>query len=127
MKNIRLKKILIADDEPDYVKIVALRLRKSGYHIIVATNGEEALACARTANPDLILLDIRLPKMDGFEVCRRVKKDPLLSRIPVLFASAHVSDNVRETVFRCGGEGYLEKPFENEVMLDSIHRILDPL
>src|SRR5262245_43490514 len=81
-------RILIAEDNPDNLDIVQTRLASQGYDIVVATDGEEALTQAKEHTPDLILLDIMMPKMDGIEVCRKLKADPTLPFMPIIMVTA---------------------------------------
>ena len=119
-----MKKILLVDDEPEYVKIASLRLKLSGYHVVVAVDGEDALVKAKETSPDLILLDIKLPKMNGFEVFRILKNDPYLSKIPVIFASADASIKISTQAPEFGAVGYLVKPFEHEDLLKLLRTVL---
>ena len=84
-KIITAKKILVVDDEPDILSVIAFRLKKSGYEIVTAGDGKETLDLMQNWKPDLILLDIQLPVMDGYEVCRRIKADEELKHIPIVF------------------------------------------
>jgi len=118
-----MKKILVVDDEPGFVKIAGLRLKYSGYEVVTAVDGEEALDRARDSSPDLILLDIKLPKRNGFEVCRILKADPVLSKIPVVFCSADATTAIAQEAPRFGAAGYLIKPFEHEEMLEIFKNI----
>lgn len=103
--------ILIVDDAPTNVKILAEALRHD-YRIKVETSGEAALATARSVpRPDLILLDIMMPEMDGYEVLRRLKNDPATQKIPVIFVTAKASENDEETGFNLGAVDYITKPF----------------
>ncbi|MDD5216651.1 MAG: response regulator [Candidatus Omnitrophica bacterium] len=117
-------RILIVDDEPDVVKLTTLRLERSGYDISIATDGDMAVLVAKQVVPDLILLDIRLPKLNGYEVFRRIREDPQLAKIPIIFATADDSGEVPENVQRLGAEGYLIKPFETAVLVKKIKQFL---
>jgi sigma-B regulation protein RsbU (phosphoserine phosphatase) len=109
--------ILIVDDTPDNLRLLAQILRDHCYPVRVATSGEHALASVKMAPPDLILLDIKMPGMDGFAVCQALKADRATRDIPVLFISAldDVSDKVR--AFAAGGVDYITKPFQGEEVL----------
>ncbi|MEL7233546.1 MAG: response regulator, partial [Chloroflexota bacterium] len=104
--------ILIVDDVPQNVKLLINLLREKGYKARPTTSGAMALRAARASKPDLILLDISMPNMDGYEVCTELKADPDLHDVPVIFVSAlnEVMDKVR--AFRVGGADYVTKPFE---------------
>ncbi len=109
--------ILIVDDVPANLQLLAGMLKEHGYKVRPALSGALALEAARRSPPDLILLDINMPEMDGFEVCRQLKADPQLADIPVLFISAlgEIADKVR--AFGAGGQDYITKPFQVEEVL----------
>jgi C4-dicarboxylate-specific signal transduction histidine kinase len=113
--------ILIVDDVPANLQLLSGMLMKQGYKVRPATSGALALEAARRAPPDLILLDVTMPEMDGFEVCRRLKAEPELADIPVLFISAlgDASDKVR--AFGEGGQDYITKPFQVEEVLARVN------
>jgi diguanylate cyclase (GGDEF)-like protein len=106
--------ILIVDDSPDNVAICATILKKEGYEIISAGSGQEAVALALREQPDIVLLDVQMPGMDGFEVCRRLKDDESTADIPVLFISAHNrdADSIAKALSLGGGD-YILKPFNS--------------
>ena len=106
--------VLIVDDLPENLRILRGMLEAEGYRITVSPNGEVALRIAPTVEPDLILLDVMMPGIDGFETCRRLKEDPKLCHVPVVFVSAKgdISDIVEG--FRVGGIDYITKPFKQE-------------
>jgi DNA-binding response OmpR family regulator len=109
--------VLVVDDNPDNLRLLAGILRKNHYKIRLAPSGERALATIRKKAPDLVLLDIMMPDMDGFEVCRQLKVDQRTSRIPVIFISAldAILDKVK--AFSIGGVDYITKPFKSEEVL----------
>jgi len=106
--------ILVVDDTPVNVMLLAELLKGFGYRVRVATGGEAALRAAGNMIPDLILLDITMPDIDGFEVCRRLKKDPKLREIPVVFLSALADTMDKVKAFTLGGADYICKPFQYE-------------
>jgi diguanylate cyclase (GGDEF)-like protein len=109
-----MPRILIVDDSPDNIAIASMILEKDNYEIFTAMSGEQALETARKARPDVILLDIQMPQMDGFQVCQRLKSDVITDNIPVLFVSAHHKDS--ESISRgliMGGDDYIVKPFNS--------------
>ncbi|MEW5982299.1 MAG: HD domain-containing phosphohydrolase [Acidobacteriota bacterium] len=106
--------ILIVDDSRDNLRILARLLRRAGYDPRPVSSGEVALEAATVDPPDLVLLDIRMPGMDGYEVCRRLKQDRRTRDIPVLFLSADVDTDAKLDAFRCGGVDYIPKPFRIE-------------
>lgn len=109
--------ILVVDDTPANLDLLSNVLAARGYRFRVATNGERALSVARTVHPDLVMLDITMPGMDGYEVCRRLKSEPDTAGIPVIFISAlgEALDKVR--AFEAGGADYVSKPFQFEEVL----------
>ena len=109
--------ILIVDDNPVNLKVLRLTLEEAGYSILVATAGETALRLAAEAAPEAILLDVRMPEMDGYEVCRRLKDDARTQAIPVLFITADQHTEALVAGFDVGGVDYITKPFRKEEVL----------
>jgi PleD family two-component response regulator len=109
--------ILIVDDIPDNLRLLATLLTQQGYEVSKARNGQMALRAAQTAQPDLILLDINMPNMDGYEVCKRLKADAKTKQIPVIFLSALDEFLDKTKAFHVGGVGYVTKPFKSEEVL----------
>lgn len=105
--------VLLVDDVPDNLRIVGTILREDYLEIAAATNGAEALDFARKEAPDLILLDVMLPDMDGFEVCRRLKKSPETAGIPIIFLTARTASEDIVRGFDAGGVDYVVKPFRS--------------
>jgi len=119
------KKILIVDDEPDIVKVVGFRLKKEGYAVEVAVDGQQGLDMAASIHPDLVLLDITLPKINGYEVCKRLKADEKLKDIPVVFMTASLSTGgFAENFPLTGAQGYVFKPFDYQNLLNEIQKFL---
>jgi DNA-binding response OmpR family regulator len=104
------EKILIIDDDIDTLKLVGLMLQKQGYQIIAATNGTQGLAQAEADNPDLILLDVMMPEMDGYEVAKRLRANPKTANIPILMFTAKTQLDDKVTGFEAGADDYLTKP-----------------
>jgi phosphoserine phosphatase RsbU/P len=113
-------KVLIVDDVPANLKILRDALRPEGYNILVAASGEDALRTASRSVPDLILLDVMMPGMNGFEVCRRIKDDDDIKHIPVIFLTALEDKSGLVEGFTAGGVDYVTKPFEKEEVLARI-------
>jgi len=109
--------ILVVDDTPENLTILMDMLRDTGYHVRPVSSGPMALQAATAKPPDLILLDIQMPGMDGYEVCRILKRDPGLASIPVLFLSAFTESEHRIQAFEVGGVDYIPKPFHEEELL----------
>lgn len=109
--------ILIVDDTPANLRLLAQMLAEQGYHVRPVPDGSLALAAVQAEPPDLILLDIRMPGMDGYEVCKRLKADPRTSEIPIIFISALEAIQDKVKAFTVGGEDYITKPFQVEEVL----------
>lgn len=113
-----MAKILVADDEQDIRDLLTFTLRFAGHEVIAASNGEEAFQLAQQEKPELVLLDVRMPKMNGYEACRHIKADPALKDIPVVFVSAWGQDSEIKSGLEAGAAGYVVKPFEpNQIIL----------
>ena len=117
MKDLRAPNILIVDDTPANLRLLADILEQAGYEVRPAPNGRLALMAAHTAPPDLILLDIRMPEMDGYQVCARLKDDPRTRDIPLIFISALNEVHDKVNAFKAGAVDYIIKPFEVEEVL----------
>ncbi|NJL22705.1 MAG: response regulator [Leptolyngbyaceae cyanobacterium SM1_3_5] len=107
------------------LQFLSILLEREGYNIQCATNGETALRSAQTVPPDLILLDITMPEMDGYEVCRRLKANSTTAEIPVIFVSAIDASLTRDQVFAVGGMDYVAKPYRIQDLLSSVQKALE--
>jgi diguanylate cyclase (GGDEF)-like protein len=116
--------VLIVDDNPINLDLLSSMLQKQGYRVRVATNGVRALAAARSVQPDLVMLDINMPEMDGYEVCRRLKAGELTRDVPVIFISALDEAMDKVKAFQSGGADYVTKPFQFEEVLARIENQL---
>lgn len=119
-----MSKILIAEDERDIRDLVAFTLRFAGHEVVVATNGEEAVETALQANPDLILMDVRMPRMTGYEACKVMKANPDLKDIPVVFLTARGQETEIQQGLDAGAEEYLLKPFAPDQLTTRVKAIL---
>lgn len=119
-----MKKILIADDKPEVLELVRVSLESEDYQIIDASDGKEALEKIRLEKPDLVLLDIVMPKMDGFEVLRNLKKEPGTKEIPIILLTAKGQKIDQEKGQRFGAAGYIIKPFSPSELLRKIEEVL---
>ena len=116
--------ILAADDDPDIRELVAFRLERSGYTVLQAADGEEALALALEHTPDLAVLDVMMPKMDGFEVVRRLRAEEATKRMPIIMLTARAQDSDVEEGFESGADDYLRKPFSPQELRARVQSIL---
>jgi two-component system alkaline phosphatase synthesis response regulator PhoP len=119
-----MAKILIAEDERDIRDLVAFTLRFAGYEVFTAANGEEAVELAPNVNPDLILMDVRMPRMTGYEACRIMKLNPELKDIPIVFLSAKGQETEIQQGLEAGAEEYLLKPFAPDQLTSHVKTIL---
>jgi len=119
-----MARILIAEDEPDIRELVAFTLRFAGHEVATTSNGEEALYQASQMIPDLILMDVRMPRMTGYDACRAMKATPDLKNIPVVFLSAKGQDSEIQTGLDVGAEEYLLKPFAPDQLTARVREIL---
>lgn len=121
-----IHKILLAEDEEDIQKVAQISLQfRGGWEVVLATNGEECLAKAASDRPDVILLDCMMPKLDGYETCRRLKQDPSLRDIPVIFLTAKAQETEVKRGLSLGAVGYLIKPFNPMSLAAEIKQILE--
>jgi two-component system alkaline phosphatase synthesis response regulator PhoP len=117
-------KILIVDDEEDIVTALSIRLKATGYEVITAFDGMAALSKARDEQPNLILLDIMLPKLDGYKVCRMLKFDEKYRHIPIIMITAKVADANKKMGEEMGADSYIIKPFNPEELMSKIKELL---
>jgi CheY-like chemotaxis protein len=120
-----MAKILIAEDERDIRDLIAFTLRFAGYEVLTANNGEEAVQMTQKELPDLVLTDVRMPKMTGYEACKLIKADPATRHIPVVFLSAKGQEAEVQTGLASGGDEYLLKPFAPDQLTRKVAEILD--
>lgn len=118
------KKILVVDDEQELVGLIQARLEASGYTVFVAYDGQEALEKARDEKPDLILLDVMMPKMDGYQVCRFLKFDENYQHIPVILLTARGQERDKVVGKEVGADDYITKPFDNQLLLNKIQKFI---
>jgi len=119
-----MARILIAEDEPDIRELVAFTLRFAGHEVTATSNGEEALQQASLIIPDIIIMDVRMPRMTGYDACRAMKTDVALKDIPVVFLSAKGQDAEIQTGLDAGAEEYLLKPFAPDQLAARVRAIL---
>lgn len=119
-----MAKILAAEDERDIRDLIAFTLRFAGHEVTTATNGEEAVSMAEQVKPDLILLDVRMPRMNGYDACRAIKANPSLKDIPVVFLSAKGQESEVQAGLQAGAEEYILKPFAPDQLIERVRQIL---
>ena len=120
------KKILIVEDEESLLKLESILLTTKGFHVQGVTTGVAALKAVTENPPDLVLLDIMLPEMDGFEVCQQIKDSPQTRHIPVILLTAKKSPEDMARGKQVGADLYITKPFKSSMVIASIERLLNP-
>ncbi len=118
------QKIIVVEDEPDLVDVVTYNLKREGYLVLAAQRGDEGLNLIRSERPDLVLLDLMLPGMDGLSICRQMKSDSSLSEIPIIIASAKGEESDVVIGLEMGADDYLAKPFSPRELLARIKAVL---
>ena len=118
------KRVLVVDDEIDLVMLVQLRLEASGYEVIVAYDGQEGLTKAQKEKPDLIILDLMMPRMDGYKVCGLLKADARYNKIPIIVYSARGQQEDIKLAEEVGANAYILKSIETQELLDKIKELL---
>ena len=119
-----MAKILIAEDEPDIRELVTFMLKFAGYEVVAASNGEDAVRTASRERPDLVLMDVRMPRMTGYDACRMMKANPDLRDVPVVFLSAKGQESEIQSGLEAGAEEYLLKPFSPAELTNRVRGIL---
>jgi two-component system phosphate regulon response regulator PhoB len=120
-------KILLVDDEPDALEVLGFKLREAGFTPIFARDGARALASARQDRPDLIVLDLMLPEVDGLEVCKILRRDPVTAAIPILMLTARAAEMDRVLGLELGADDYVTKPFSPRELVLRIRKLLQRL
>ncbi len=119
-----MAKILIAEDERDIRDLITFTLRFAGHEVVAACNGEEAYEKAKVEIPDLIMMDVRMPKMTGYEACKKMKEEDHIKNIPVVFLSAKGQESEVQTGLEAGAEEYILKPFSPDQLTEKVKIIL---
>lgn len=117
-------KILLVDDEPDILEIVGYNLSQEGYQIITATNGKEAVAKAKKEIPQLIIMDVMMPEMDGMEACEKIRDLPELSNVIITFLTARSEDYSQVVGFEAGADDYITKPIKPKLLVSKVKALL---
>ncbi|MFN2108501.1 MAG: response regulator transcription factor [Anaerolineae bacterium] len=120
-------KILVAEDERDIRELIAFTLRFAGFEVELASNGAEAVEKAPDAIPDLILMDVRMPRMTGYQACEALKENPVTRNIPVVFLSAKGQESEIQEGLEVGAMEYILKPFAPDELTAQVHRILQEI
>ena len=115
---------LLVDDEPSIVKMVGKRLEVEGFDVLIAMDGQEGLTKAQTEHPALIILDLMLPKLNGYEVCTMLKQDTRYQKIPIVMFSAKAQDKDEKLGMECGADAYVRKPFRAQELIETIRSLL---
>ncbi len=118
------KRILVVDDEVELIKAIQIRLEQAGYEALFAYDGQQGLEKAHKEKPDLIILDLMLPKMDGYKVCALLKGDTKYNKIPIIMLTVRAQDTDEKLGLELGADAYITKPFQHEVVLAKIKELL---
>lgn len=118
-------RILVVDDEPDILKTIKMSLQMEGFKVLEATNGMTALKKTKKERPALIVLDIMLPKMNGFKLCKMIKFDEKYKDIPIIILTAKAQEKDKKLAKKSGAEVFLTKPFESEELIKNINDLLN--
>lgn len=122
-----MAKILIAEDEKDIRDLITFLLTFAGHQVVATANGEEAYERAKVEIPDLIMMDVRMPKMTGYEACAKMKAEESIKHIPVVFLSAKGQDSEVQTGLQAGAAEYLLKPFSPDQLTEKVNSILSKM
>jgi two-component system, OmpR family, alkaline phosphatase synthesis response regulator PhoP len=117
-------KILLVDDEPDILEIVGYNLQQEGFQIFTASNGREAIAIAKKENPQLIIMDVMMPEMDGMEACEAIRKIPELNDVIITFLTARSEDYSQVAGFDVGADDYISKPIKPKLLVSKVKALL---
>jgi len=116
--------ILLAEDDPDILHMVAYKLRRAGFEVVETTDGLAALDACRREPPDLVLLDVRMPRMDGIAVCRELRAGPRTGDLPIVMLTARARDQDRELALAAGATDYVVKPFSPRALVERVEAVL---
>jgi len=119
-----MAKIVIAEDEPDIRELIAFTLRFAGHEVVTGANGLEGYELTKSEHPDLAMFDVRMPKMTGYDACKKIKADPEIAHIPVIFLSAKGQETEIEQGIAAGAEEYLLKPFAPDQLTERVKAVL---
>ncbi len=117
-------RVLLVDDEPSIVKMVGKRLEGAGYEVVTAADGEDGLTKARLGRPDVVILDLMLPKMNGMEICAALKQDAAYRHIPVIIFTARRQEMDEKLCRECGADAYITKAQQSKALLEQVEALL---
>lgn len=117
-------KVLLVDDEASIVMVVKRRLESEGFEVLTAMDGQEALALAEKEKPALVILDLMLPKIDGYKVCALLKRNTQFCKIPILIFTARAQQTDESLAYECGADTYLRKPFNSKELIEKVKALL---
>lgn len=118
------QKILIVDDEPDLLELLEVRLKSSGYLVVSAIDGAEAIPTIKAEKPDLVVMDVMMPNLNGFQACRQLKDDPQFKHIPVILLTAKTTESDHFWGIEAGADAYITKPYNEKELLLKIKELL---
>ena len=118
------KQLLLVEDDFYSAETLKYALEAKGHNVILATNGKDALTVVNNGHPQLIILDVMMPKMDGYHFCRLLKFDTRFKHIPIIFVSSKIQDADRELGLACGGNEYIAKPYDLNMLTDTVEKYL---
>ncbi|MBN1913950.1 MAG: response regulator [Candidatus Omnitrophica bacterium] len=118
------KRILLIEDKLDLAETIKLRLEANNYEVLLAADGKQGLDKVRNERPDLVILDLMLPKIEGYQVCRMLKFDKKYKKIPIIILTARAQDSDRQLAEEVGADAYLIKPYEPQVLLTKISELI---
>ena len=118
------QKILVADDQTDVLQLIAVRLKSNGFDVVTAGDGQEALLKVKEEQPNLVVLDLMMPKLDGYKACRLLKFDSRYKKIPVMILSARSQNEDIKLAEKCGADAYMVKPFDPPAFIGKIKELL---
>lgn len=119
------KRVLLAEDEPNIVESLSFLLKRAGFDVAVETDGRRALNKALADTPDILILDVMLPDLDGYEVLRQLRADQRAKSLPILMLTAKGQREDRETALKCGADLFITKPFANAELLAAVEQLAD--
>lgn len=120
------KKILVIEDDPSILRLIKYTLEREGYQVLTASNGLEGLRKAKREEPDLTILDVMLPGIDGFEICHRLRAEPQTAQLPILMLSAKTQEKDKVAGFKVGADDYLTKPVHPSEIVSRVETLLAP-